>query len=56
MRRRYGADFKAKVALGAIRGDLRLAELPIRHGVHHMMIAAWKRQTIAKIADLLWSG
>jgi transposase-like protein len=45
-RKRYGADFKAKVALEAIRGDLTLAELAAKHGVHHTMIAAWKRQAI----------
>jgi transposase len=45
-RKRYSADFKAKVALEAIRGDLTLAELATKHGVHHTMIAAWKRQAI----------
>ncbi|AJP73441.1 transposase [Sphingomonas hengshuiensis] len=43
-RKRYSADFKAKVALESIRGDL--AELAAKHGVHHTMIAAWKRQAI----------
>ena len=45
-RKRYSEDFKAKVALEAIRGDLTLAELAAEHGVHHTMIAAWKRQAI----------
>ncbi len=45
-RKRYSADFKAKVALEAIRGDLTLAELAAKHGVHHTMIASWKRQAI----------
>ena len=43
-RKRYSADFKAKVALEAIRGDLTLAELAAKHGVHYTMIAPWKRQ------------
>ena len=47
---RYSADFKAKVALEAIRGDLTLAELTAKHGVHHTMIAAWKRQAIDGMA------
>jgi transposase len=42
-KRRCSADFKAKVALEAIRGDLTLAELGAKHGIHHTMIAAWKR-------------
>ena len=45
-RRRYSAEFKAKVALEAIRGDLTPAELGAKHGTHHTMIAAWKRQAI----------
>ena len=45
-RKRYSADFKAKVALEAIGGDLTLAELGAKHGIHDTMIAAWKRQAI----------
>lgn len=49
-RKRYGAEFKAKVALEAIRGELTLAELASRHGIHPTMIATWKRQAIEGIA------
>lgn len=45
-RKRYGAEFKAKVALEAIRGELTLAELASRHGIHPTMIATWKRHAI----------
>jgi transposase len=45
-RKRYGADFKAKVALEAIKGDLTLSELAAKHGIHQTMIATWKRQAI----------
>ena len=45
-RKRYSADFKAKVALEAIKGDLTLAELASKHGIHQTMIATWKRQAI----------
>ncbi len=44
--KRCSADFKAKVALEAIGGDLTLAKLGAKHGIHHTMIAAWKRQAI----------
>lgn len=50
-RKRYSAEFKAKVALEAIRGDLTLADLAARHGIHHTMIAAWKRQAIEGMAS-----
>ena len=49
--KRYSADFKAKVALEAIRGDLTLAELGAQHGIHPTMIAAWKRQAIDGMAS-----
>jgi len=45
-RKRYGAEFKAKVALEAIRSELTLAELAVKHGIHQTMIAAWKKQAI----------
>ena len=45
-RKRYTGEFKAKVALEAIRGDLTLAELAAKHGIHPTMIATWKRQAI----------
>ncbi len=50
-RKRYSADFKAKVALEAIRGDLMLAELGPKHRIHHTMNAAWKRQVIEGMAS-----
>ena len=56
-RKRYSADFKAKVALEAIRGDLTLAELAAKHGVRHTMIASWKRQAIDGMACRAgWQG
>jgi len=50
-RKRYGSEFKAKVALDAIRGEQTLAELSAKHGIHQTMIAAWKRQAIEGLAS-----
>jgi transposase len=50
-RKRYSPDFKAKVALEAIKGDQTLSELAAKHGVHHTMIATWKRQAIDGMAS-----
>jgi transposase len=50
-RKRYGAEFKAKVALDALRGEQTLAELSAKHGIHQTMIAAWKRQAIEGLAS-----
>ncbi len=45
-RKRYSAEFKAKVALEAIRGEQTLAQLAAKHGIHQTMINAWKKQAI----------
>ena len=49
-RKRYTAEFKAKVALEAIKGELTLADLSAKHGIHQTMIAGWKRQAIEGMA------
>jgi transposase len=49
-RKRYTGEFKAKVGLEAIRGELTLAELAAKHGIHPTMIATWKRQAIDGMA------
>ena len=49
-RKRYSAEFKAKVALEALRGELTMAQLAAKHGVHQTLINAWKRQTVEGLA------
>ena len=43
-RRKFSAEFKAKVALEALSGELTLAELASKYDVHPTQIAGWKRQ------------
>ena len=45
-RTRYSADFKAKVALEALRGELTTAQLAAKHGIHQTMVGEWKRQAM----------
>jgi transposase len=45
-RNRYSAEFKAKVALEAIKGEQTMAELATRFSLHPNMITNWKRQAI----------
>jgi len=45
-RRRFTADFKAKVALEALRGDRTIQEIAARHKVHPNQVSAWKRQAV----------
>ncbi len=45
-RRNFSPDFKARVALAAIRGDGTIAELAARYQVHPSMIGNWKRTAL----------
>ncbi len=45
-RKRYSAEFKAKVALEALRGELTVSQLATKHGVHQTLIGDWKRQAL----------
>ncbi|NEP82153.1 MAG: transposase, partial [Okeania sp. SIO3B3] len=48
-RRKFSAEFKAKVALEALSGELTLAELSAKYEVHPTMVASWKRQAKEKM-------
>jgi len=54
-RQRYTADFKARVALEAICGELTVAQIAAKHGIHLTMVAAWKKQAIEGISTRLIS-
>ena len=45
-RKRYSAEFKAKVVMEALRGELTTSQLATKHGVHQTMIGEWKRQAM----------
>ncbi len=45
-RKRYSAEFKARVALEALRGELTVSQLATKHGVHQTLIGDWKRQAL----------
>ena len=49
-RRRFSAEFKAKVAVEAIQGHHTVADLATKYELHPTQIAAWKREAIEKLA------
>jgi transposase-like protein len=48
-RRYYSADFKAQVALAAIKDDKPLRELAVEFAIHPNQIALWKQHLLNNI-------
>jgi transposase len=49
-RRKFSADFKAKVALEAVQNQHTLAELAVKYDVNPVMISKWKSELLENIA------
>ncbi len=49
-RKRYSPEFKARVALEAIREEQTTAELAKKYDIHPTMISGWKRTVIENMA------
>ncbi len=55
-RRTHSPDFKAKVALAAIKGDETLSELARRYQVNANLIIKWKKLLLENSAEVFASG
>lgn len=55
-RKRYTAEFKAKVALAAAKGQKTLSELAEQYAVHANQISKWKAQLIESAPGLFRDG
>ncbi len=55
-RRRFTADFKARVALEALRGDRTVQEIAAKHKVHPNQVSTWKRQAIDGLDEVFSNG
>jgi len=56
IRKRYAAQFKAKIALEAVRQEKTLAQLSSEYGVHTNQIAQWKKQLIDGLPGIFSRG
>ncbi len=55
-RRRFTAEFKARVALEALRGDRPIQEIAARHKVHPNQVSTWKRQALDGLGAIFANG
>jgi len=55
-RRNHSPDFKAKVALSAIKGDETLSELGKRYQINANLIVKWKKLLLENSAEVFASG
>jgi putative transposase len=51
-RRSFSAEFKAKLALEAIKGARSLSELAGEHQVHPNQITTWKKQLLESLPEV----
>ena len=55
-RRTHSPEFKSKVALEAIKGNLTMAELVKKFDVHANQITEWKKQLLNGAAEVFGRG
>ena len=55
-RRRFTGEFKARVALEALRGDKTVQEIAAKHKVHPNQVSTWKRQAIDGLSEVFSIG
>ena len=53
MRKTYSKDFKFKVAIEAIRGDMTIAQLVSRFQVAESLIHKWRKQLLDQGCDVV---
>ena len=55
-RKNHSPEFKAKVALEALKGERSVAELSSQFGVHPTMIHSWKRALLEGASGVFERG
>lgn len=55
-RKQYSPQFKARVALEAIRGEKTLSQLGSQFKVHPMQIAKWRKAAADQLPELFVDG
>ena len=55
-RQQHSAQFKARVAIEAIRGEKTLSQLGSQFKVHPMQIAKWRKAALEQLPELFVDG
>ena len=51
-RRRFAPEFKAKVALEALAGELTLTEIAAKHDIHPNLVQQWRQHARENLREL----
>jgi transposase-like protein len=55
-RRQFSADWKAKVALEAIKGQRTIQEIASHYEIHPNLVTHWKKELLERAAEIFSSG
>ena len=55
-RRNHSPEFKAKVAIAALKGDETLSQLSQRFSINSNLIVKWKKQLLENSVEVFASG
>jgi len=55
-RQSYSKEFKARVALDALKGQKTVSEIASEHRVHPNLVAQWKKKALAGLAESFSRG
>lgn len=55
-RRQLGPEYKAQVALTAIKGEMTMSEISSKFEVHASQIARWRKQVLEGLKEIFSRG
>jgi transposase len=49
--KQYSAEEKAKIAIEAIKGEMTMAQISSKYGIHSTQISNWKKQALENMVS-----